>query len=46
MWDSSVLERVNHHMGEFSVSILVRNKEDEGLWASSGVYGSCDVGGV
>lgn len=41
-WDSSVFEVINHQIGEFSVSILGKNRDDGMLWAFKGVYGSCN----
>lgn len=41
-WHSNILEVVDYDIGEFSVSILCKDKEDDGLWAFSGVYGPCD----
>lgn len=40
-WNTNVLEVTNYKVGEFSVSILCKNKDDK-EWAFSGVYGPCD----
>lgn len=43
-WDSSVIEVVDQFVGDFSVSILVRSREEGCCWAFSGVYDPSEVG--
>ena len=39
MWDKQVLERIDPHIGEYSVSWHWRSLEDGFVWAGSRVYG-------
>lgn len=40
-WDLALYQVVDHRVGEYSVSVLLRHKVDELMWVFSGVYGSC-----
>lgn len=41
-WDSNVLEVIESVIGDYSVSVKCKNKEDDLVWAFSVVYGPCD----
>ena len=39
MWDKRVLEKIDVHVGEFSVSCHWRSLDDDFVWTRTGVYG-------
>ena len=39
MWDKRVLEKLDVHIGEYSVSCQWRSLDDGFVWTGSGVYG-------
>lgn len=45
-WNIALFEVVDHRIGEYSVSIFVKNIADQREWVLLGVYGSCEFDGI